>query len=57
MEVVAEAQAWPVAADGALRSLLEKPTEEITPLAGRAIFVHVLRQLAELFRSHAQCFG
>jgi hypothetical protein len=52
-----EAQAWPVEAHGALRSLPTPPTDKKVPLAGRAIFVHVLRQLAQLFRGHAQCFG
>jgi hypothetical protein len=53
----AEAQAWPVAVHGAPRSLPKSPAEEIMPLAGRAIFVHVLRQLAELFRGQAQRLG
>ena len=54
---VAEAQAWPVAPHGAPRSLLILPIKKIATLAGRAIFVHVLGQLAELFRGQAQCLG
>jgi hypothetical protein len=54
---VAEAQAWRVAAHDAPCSQLIPPTEKKAPLAGRAVFVHVLGQLAELFCCHTQCLG
>jgi len=57
MEEVVEAQAWPEAAHGVPRSLLKVPTEKKALLAGRAIFVHKLGQLAELLRCHTQRLG
>jgi hypothetical protein len=57
MGAAAEVQAWPVAVHGVLRILPKKPTTKIMPLTGRVVFVHVLGQLAELFRGHAQRLG
>jgi hypothetical protein len=48
-----EAQAWPVATHDGLRILPKKPTEKIMLLTGRAVFVHILGQLAELLGRHA----